>query len=228
MKTQPLQKLLLAKIGFFLLLSFVVVYAADSLSETLTTQTATWSGSNNSLISVSFGGANTNYVNKENNSTIIWNYFTGYYYDSVFGYFKLDWSADVTENVSIVSETTECSSGYGYKLGGYAYSTYYGLIDFDYSPSVFVYYCESDNKFHGYAYSEHLGFQNFEWIGFQIVPSVSTAADTLSSTGFLNDTTAVTTTDAYTGSDSTFSPLNIWGDINELDADQESIFYIIK
>jgi len=45
-------------------------------------------------------------------------------------------------------------------------------MDFDYNSSIYVYYCESDKKLHGFAYSKALGFQNFEGIGFEIIPNI--------------------------------------------------------
>jgi hypothetical protein len=62
------------------------------------------------------------YINKGENSSIIGNYFSGYYYDSMLGYFKVDQSPDQSENVRIVGSTGICPSDYGYKLGGYSYS----------------------------------------------------------------------------------------------------------
>jgi len=75
------------------------VYAADVVSSVFTSQTATASGSSNSIISVD---NNLSYINKGDNSAIIGNYFSGYYYDSILGYFETDWSSNRTENVRVV------------------------------------------------------------------------------------------------------------------------------
>ncbi len=68
----------------------------------------------------------------------------------------------MNNNVRVISSTDRCATGYGYKLGGFAQGVDAGLINFNYSSDVFVYYCESDSKLHGYAYNEDYGFQSFE------------------------------------------------------------------
>ena len=213
------------------------VYAADVVSSVFTSQTATASGSSNSIISVD---NNLSYINKGDNSAIIGNYFSGYYYDSILGYFETDWSSNRTENVRVVWSTSACGSSYGYKLGWYAYSTAFGFVDFDFSNSVFVYYCVGDDSLHGYSYSEDLWFQNFEGITFDIETSPSAIPEVPTGTGvFLNDTTTIIeepTTDPRDPvtppgeqEDSNFSPNStIQADIIKLDADKESLFYIIK
>lgn len=150
-----------------------LAFALDVVDTNFSPQSATGSGSNNSTVWFSTGGASTgttSYINKNNDSDIISNYLRGYYYDTQFGFFKLDWNpTDTTKNVRIVSSTDKCGGGYGYKFAGYAYSEAAGFIKFDYSNDIFVYYCESDKRLHGYAYSEHIGFQNFEGLSFEIV-----------------------------------------------------------
>ena len=136
----------------------LVTYALDVVDTEFSPQVATSSGSSNSQVWFSTGGAltgTTSYINKDNDSDIIGNYFKGYYYDTVLGFFELDWSLDASQNVRIVSSTDKCSSGYGYKVAGYAYSTVAGFIQFDYSSDIYVYYCEVDKKLHGHAYSDH-------------------------------------------------------------------------
>ncbi len=67
---------------------FSSVYAADSIAHVFTSQSASSPWSNNSVISTD---SNLSYINKRNNSSIIWNYFTWYYYDSILGYFNVNW-----------------------------------------------------------------------------------------------------------------------------------------
>jgi len=203
--------------------SFGTVYAADYFSSSISGQSATGFGSNSSSIST-ISWEEPWYWNAWNNSTIIWNYFRWYYYDSIFWFFKLDWSTSPSENVNIVWSTTACGSSYGYKLWWYAYSEYFWFMDFDYNNNIFVYYCEWDKKLHGYAYSESLGFQNFEGIAFEIISSISTLAENTSTGIFVNDTTKINLPNFWDGNFHS----EVWGDLIQLEDDKESIFYIIK
>ncbi len=168
------------------------------------------------------------YINKWNNSTIIWNYFQWYYYDDMFGFFKLDWSSNANDNVRVVSATSKCTSSYGYKLWWYAYSADFWFIDFDHNKDIFVYYCEADKQLYGYGYSKTLWFQNFTWIEFEIIPNVQTIVENTSTWVFVNDSTRIESIQTYTGTTSNFDYNSIWWDINEFDTTKESIFYIIK
>ena len=212
---------------------FYKVYAVDVVSEIFTSQTSSWLGSNNSQIQVN---NNISYVNKGNNSSIIGNYFTGYYYDTILWFFKMDWSEDQSQNVRIISSTSACPVGYGYKFWGYAYSNTFGFIDFDYNSNVFVYYCMQDKKMRGYAYSTSLGFQNFSWISFDI-ETVGTNSGSVSGTWFFtNDTSNIqeVTTPVnqvwpnWQTVNSNFSANTIQTDTIEFEAQKESLFYIIK
>lgn len=162
-------------LGIFVSLfgSFCTVLALDVLDINIPSQWATSYGSNGSQVWFSLGGVSTeitSYWNKNNDSDVIGNYLRGYYYDSQFGFFKLDWNGvDMMKNVHIISSTDKCGSWYGYKFSGYAYSDTAGYINFNYDTNNFVYYCEADKKLHGYAYGEQIGFQNFEWISFEVV-----------------------------------------------------------
>ena len=193
-------------------------------------QSATQLGSNSSQVSFSYwvgAGSITNYVNKSTDSTIIGNYFSGYYYDRVLWFFQLDWSADKEQNVRIVDSTIKCSSWYGYKLGWYAYSKYSGFMDFDYNNDIFVYYCEIDQKLHGYAYTKYNWFQNFEGIGINILPANSLVNVTWTGI-FVNDNTHVGLEKTYTWSDSSSDFNSLWGNVFNFDDTKESLFYIIK
>ncbi len=210
-----------------------IVYAGDSVVEVFTSQSATASGSNNSIISVD---SNLSYINKWDNSSVIGNYFKGYYYDSILGYFQTDWSSNPLENVRVRSSTSACGTAYGYKLWWYAYSTAFWFVDFDYNSSVFVYYCVDDASLHWYAYNETLGFQNFEGISFDI--RVSAALDPVVPTGtgvFVNDNTNIIesippSSPGNNGgwSNSNFDGNSIQNDIIKFESQKESLFYIIK
>jgi len=203
-------------------------FGDDIISQIFPDDTADAPGSNGSVIQTGAGTSEVAYVNKWNNSTVVGNFFQGYYYDTLLGFFRLDWSSNVSENVSIVGSTWACPSGYGYKLWGYAYSETAGLIDFDYSGSVFVYYCEVDKSLHGFAYSDIAWLQNFEGIGFEIIPNIWTIAEVTGTWIFVNDVTNIVDIVTYTWATSNYDYNVIWGDVVNLDATEESIFYIIK
>jgi len=211
----------------FLLFSWVITVFWNDILYSIWYQIATQWGSSNSLIRFSHGSS-TDYINKSTDSTVIGNYFTWYYYDSVLWFFKLDWSEDIQKNVRIISSTTKCPSWeYGYKFWWYAHSQYYGFMDFDYSDDIFVYYCENDKKLHGYAYTKYNWFQNFEGIGFEILPSNSII--NISWTGlFVNDTIQIGQESTYTWTNSTAWYNSLWGNIFNFDDTKESLFYIIK
>ncbi|NDK09898.1 hypothetical protein GW846_03905 [Candidatus Gracilibacteria bacterium] len=222
-------------IAFFIVFA-IQTYAAD-IPYTISTQGATQSGSNNSIISTnsSWSGA-LSYVNKGDNSSVIGNYFTGIYYDSVYGFFKTDWSSTPSENVRVIDSTSKCSSGYGYKLGGFAKSEDFGYVDFDYNSNIYVYYCVSDGALHGYSYSLNNGFQNFEGIAFEIQKQASNPSANPSGTGvFVNDESTITQpgTNSLTPNEgnainSNFTPETIQNDSFKFESVNESLFYIIK
>ena len=215
-------KLILA----ILMLSFSTAYGAEKLSDEIGTQDATQNGSNNSL--VQFYNDNdsydANYYNQQDNSTIIGNFLEWFYYDSLYGMFEMDWSTEQDNNVRIISSTPACATGYWYKFWWYAKSDMIGLINFNFSDSTYVYYCEDDQMLHGYAYSAYAWFQSFEWIQFTINPTVEEVETATWSTIFLNDTTKISQPNIWNQNTNTF----IGWDIIELDDDKETIFYIIK
>lgn len=208
------------------LISYSIVMAVNIVI-ILGSDSATWYGSNGSVISFSYTTP-TYYINRWDNSTAIGNYFEWYYHDSVLGHYRLDWSLNQEDNVRIVDSTERCADGYGYKLWGYAYNTYYGFMDFDYSTDIFVYYCLNDGKLHGHAYNRYAGFQNFEWLTLEIFPTVSTAFINPSSDIFVNDVTSINQVDNYDGDDSNVDDNTIWWEQYNLDDTQEATFYIIK
>lgn len=170
----------------------------------------------------------TYYVNSWNNSAIIWDYFKGYYYDSIFWYFKLDWSNEKNDNVRIIGSTDKCSTWYGYKFWGKAKSNNAWFIDFNYSNDKFVYYCLDDEKLYWEAYWKYIWIQKFDWIDVKIVDP-DTIDQTIGNTNFVNDITNITDTNPpVTWIDSNKWFENIWWDTYQFDDTDESIFYIIK
>ena len=210
-------------------------YAIDIISENISVQTSLWNGSSNSQITFS----DVDYINAGNNSTIIWNYLSGSYYDTATGFFELYWDdSNLKNNVHITWSTTLCPSDYGYRLAWYAYSENFGLINFDTGSSNYVYYCFEDRKLHGYAYSELIWFQNFEWISFDVRTDSNIVSDpnANTNTGFTNDFTDIDAIDRFIPRDSDAPPIEnipvqpnrIGTEILEFEDTQESIFYIIK
>jgi hypothetical protein len=212
---------------YFLSLFFwVLAVFSNDIFYDIPYQIANNLGSNNSLIRFSHWD-NTKYANKWADSSIIGNYFSGYYYDSVLWFFKLDWSSDEEDNIRIISSTTKCSSWYGYKLWGYAKSNYYGFMDFDYNNDIFVYYCEFDKSLHGYAYTKYNWFQRFDWIRFEILWKNS-SINVFWTGVFVNDTTKIGVENYYTWSDSESLHNSLWWNIFNFDDTKDSLFYIIK
>lgn len=232
-KKLPSFPLVISVFVFFLWVFYVF---ADDIIFLIPTQVATSNWSSQSLIEFSKAGTTwweTYYADEWWNSTVIGNYFKWYYYDNNLWFFRLDWSSNPAENVSIISSTEKCWNSYGYKLGWYAQSAWtsweiFGYMDFDYSSDIYVYYCEWDKKLHGYAYTEYLGFQNFEWIWFEILPFSWALLWTTSSNLFVNDTTNINQKWVYTWSDSNYWKSWIGWDIFNIDDTKESIIYIIR
>jgi hypothetical protein len=136
----------------------------------------------------------------------------------------------------VVGSTGKCGSGYGYKLGWYAYSSTVGYVDFDFNSDIFVYYCEVDSELHGHAYNSFLGFQNFEWISFDIdvLPTIE-PEDLVWDDEFINDTTEILDEEIWSGDpweaqqeNSNFNYNSIQNDFLQFDEKYESLFYIIK
>ncbi|MFK7779888.1 MAG: hypothetical protein QM490_01965 [Candidatus Gracilibacteria bacterium] len=226
MKKQKIKKFIKRNFYIILFSFFIIGTVFGSFTSFLiTSQYSTNTGSNNSVIS--FTGTVTKegyYVNDESNSSIIQDYFEGYYFDSLFGYFKLDWSINELENVRFIDSTSKCTTGYGYKLGGKAFSEQAGYINFNYNATTFVYYCLDDSKLHGTAYGEYIGYQDFEGIELAVVNNVTDLTETVNDNLFINDTTNIRESVLF----STDGIESLGGDVNQLDVNKESIFYIIK
>lgn len=229
--------LLVFSILWFFINFYYPAFAADSVGYTFSNQSASQSGSNNSVISV---GSYLEYMNRWSNSSIIGNYFRGYYHDSVLWFFKTDWSNNPNNNVRIISSTAKCVNGYGYKLWGFAYSTTAWFIDFDFNSDIFVYYCVEDKSLYGYAYNPSVWFQNFRGITFEIDKVQTTPIAITGTWFFANDASNITNPVIQTPNqtpplwpngqaiNSNFTPNTIQANKVEFEALRESLFYIIK
>lgn len=180
--------------------------------------------SNNSLISFTWVVSKEwYYVNNKTNSAVINNYFKWYYYDSLYWYFKLDWSANGHENVRVIESTWKCTTWYGYKLWWKAFNEAWWYIDFNYSDSVFVYYCLDTGQLHWRAFSDYIWFQNFDWISLTLVEDITDLTDDVNkNTVFDNDRTDIN--NEWTS----VWDFSIWWDNSRIDSRWESIFYIVK
>ena len=218
-------------IGLLALIS-AITYASWGLKKQLPNSVATSPWSNNSIQEFTpswteWTSYATFYVNKDNNSSIIWNFLSWYYYDSVYWFFRLDWDSPwSTKNVRIVDSTDKCP-WYWYKLWWYAYSDNFWFVDFSYDENIFVYYCIDKTipewwYLDWYAYLENVWFQNFKWIKFSIKPEVTSDSDVVNDDNFVNDNTEITKPDFENDSD----VIN-WN-IQYLNDRKWSIFYIIK
>lgn len=213
--------------GFFVW----VIFASVVFSETaISPQTSVWTWSYNSEIEIKEEWASFSwayYVNKWNDSAVIWNYFRWYYYDSVFWFFKLDWSSNPSNNVRVYGSTNKCSTWYWYKLAWKAESKYVWFIDFAYNSNAFVYYCLDDNKLYGKAYWKNIWYQNFEWISLELIADVETLVEEVNSDIFINDDTSINEINPWWAWSNAWNNSLGW-DIFHVDDSKESIFYIIK
>lgn len=227
MKKQNKIKKILKRNIFLMILFFFIIWTVfwAFTSTLINIQTSTGTGSNNSKISFSWWIDAWYYVNDEDNSAIIGNYFEWYYYDNLFWFFKLDWSSNPNDNVRIVWSTSLCSTGYWYKLWWKAYSEISGYIDFNYNSTTFVYFCLDDWKLHWTSYWKYIWFQDFNWIQIWIVVDIVDLIEKVNNdTIFKNDTTSIEKSTTITSEEIE----TIWWDLIQIDERKESIFYIIK
>ena len=121
-------------------------------------------GANGSRIQFSpLSSGLTEYINTNGDATDIGNRFGGYYVDTIYGPFRLDWSSNATKNVSIVASTPSCPQGFGYLLGGSVRSeggpaslaSAFGYISLS-TPGSKVYYCPATGQLYGRAVTKHL------------------------------------------------------------------------
>ena len=235
MKKQKIKKILkfpynilvasVFSLGFSIWILFAVVFTELPISW----QTASWTWSYGSKVLIKDEVTNSwaYYVNKGNNSSVIWNYFKWYYFDSLFWYFRLDWSTNLRDNVRIVDSTSKCSTGYWYRLDWKAKWWLSWYIDFWYNKDTFVYYCLNDNKLYGRAYQKYIWFQDFDWIALEVLPNVESLIEKVNSDIFINDDTSINIINSW-WKGSNASESSLWWDIFHIKDTRESIFYIIK
>jgi len=117
------------------------------------------------------------FVNKDNDDVIVWDFFTGNYYDSAYGIF--DFFITESERVRVSDQSSlDCLNNTthdGYQLEGYSYNSDFGTMNFnDTSSNTYVYLCvpkdATDEDLYSYlwwyAYSSNIWLQNFDGIQF--------------------------------------------------------------
>lgn len=217
MKNIEIKNLFLCKLFSAYFLSFAFVFGMTTTS--IPQQTAQVKSSNNADVIFSHSNSHmTYYSNSWDDSTVIGNTLTWYYFDTVHGIFKPDWSENSTDNVRIIAPTSRCSSWYGYKFSWKAKSQYAWYIDFAHASNKFVYYCVEEWKLYGEAYSSLVGFHRFDGIAFNIIPSLNQQVEKVENNQvFENDQSNI---DQWE-----ITPFELQ---NELIEWSESLFYIIK
>jgi hypothetical protein len=169
-------------IVFGILALSATVYGLDRIENTLPASISSGQGSTGNTLQI-FSGA-MQYVNTDNDSTTVGNSFSGTYYDSVYGSFRLNWSNDQTRNGRIGRPTNKCLTGYGYELTGSAQSSLGGLVSLAPSSVNFVYFCEDTGLLYGFGYGAGIGWQNFNGLALRAVSQSDVFTTGLSS---LND-----------------------------------------
>ena len=254
-----MKKIILTYVFFLLSIGYSFIYAnsgiVQSLNDIVNNISSKW-WSNWSVVSFptsssiwSFWGYYVN--NNPNFDTIQWNYLSWYYYDSTYGFFKLNWDTNTANNVQVVNSSAsadKCNWTTSYKFSWYAkWADLNGnstadawYIDFDYAEhhsnpaysDIYVYYCSDDKKLHWYAYSSDLWFQNFEWLSVDIFTqwNVSTLLIKKDDPFFVNNFTDILNDTYWSSSwNSVWNwNSNIQWDIITKETWKEMIFYITK
>jgi len=116
------------------------------------------------------------FMNQWNDTQMIWNFFSWYYYDEAYGVFETD--AVSGQEVRVASASWNCSDGTArYELEWYAYSENFGAVWFSNTlDGANIYICINDDTdspsygesyFDGYAYSDLIWLQSFDGIEFE-------------------------------------------------------------
>lgn len=115
-------------------------------------------------------------IDKNNDGALLWDFFSGYYYDDAHGVFSFD---ELNDKISISGDSTNrCTNNTthnGYKLEWYSWNGEFWAVNFSQNNNTFVYICvpkdensNLDSYLWWYAYSELIGFQNFDGIIFDV------------------------------------------------------------
>ncbi len=160
---------------------FWAVYAANTIRVIIseTTNDASWPKSYDGQELYIQDGA-IKIINLDNDTSLEGDYFTGFYHDTVYWPFEMDYSVYPwnSQRVSITSEiVTNCDDNLThvwYKLDGFSYNEEFWAMNFnDTDTGNFVYICvprlensELSSYLWGNAYSKYIGTQHFGGIEF--------------------------------------------------------------
>jgi hypothetical protein len=214
MKKSKNKKFFLTKIILFILLSSFftgVVYWIDVIWDYIKKQSALWKGTNNNQVTFS-QQKTTYYINKWDDNILEWNNFVWYYYDHIYWFFRLDWSANNNENIHISSDTVNSTIDWcteWLKLKWKAYSKNVWFIDFNYSTSNYVYYCKDNDTLYWKSYSNTLWSQTFNWIEIEKIVNNNEINSILDNKWISNDTNRIVE-DTNNYSNQNWENLNIW------------------
>lgn len=242
MKKKENKKFFFMKFILFVILSLFFVSISHWINiiwDYIKKQSAIWKGTNNNQIIFS-NKKTTYYINEWNNNTLEWNKFVWYYYDNIYGFFRLDWSIDSNENIHISTDKVYNTSDWcsvWLKIKWKAYSKYVWFMDFNYNSNNFVYYCKDDNTIYWKWYSNILWTQVFKWIKIKNIKNNILIENILDNKWIVNDTNKIKEdTNDYINNNWTDN--NIWGwDKYELEKNlnnvldsnnNENTFWIIK
>lgn len=153
---------------------YTVLYAANTIIQNITGwQESDRDGSyGNRMMTINNG--DLKFVNKDGDSNVTGDYFSGYYYDPAFGVFRTD--ANVTDRVRISNTSISgCWVAFdGYRLEGFSYNQNFGFVDFNFDATNYSFIClptdETDDSLDAYlwgvAYSPYIWFQSLSGINF--------------------------------------------------------------
>lgn len=122
-------------------------------------------------------------VNRDTDTSLVWDYFSGYYYDSVYGIFHTDYrelswnNSDIQKvqitNIDVSSNCNDAITHQWYKLEWFSYSEDFWAMNFNHDANNYVFICvprDENSNLLSYlwwnAFSELIGTQYFGGIEF--------------------------------------------------------------
>lgn len=158
-------------------------YAADTIIQNIS-----WGQSSDTISSygnrvMTIEDADLRFINKDADANIIWDFFSGYYYDPAYGVFWIDTRPAYRVRISEEINNTVCNTGYkAYKLSGYSYNPDFGFVDFAFDTNTYSYIClpldETDSNLEAYIggsmYSPYIGIQSLSGIKFDSSVDINT------------------------------------------------------
>ncbi len=165
----------------FCALGLWIAYASYSLVDSIqwnqTWSEASWVNQNIRTINT----GDLKFFNQWEDENLLWDFFDGVYYDSVYGIFNM-WFVP-NNRVKIKQSIGTCIDGRKkYTLSGLAYNENFGVVNFsNQAGKSEIYVCVDDNtsssdygqaRFEGYVFSPYIGIQDFTGITFEALTNV--------------------------------------------------------